>query len=98
MVAPVFIGDEVTAAGYRLAGAAVLTPDLSAVPETFEACRRGAELILMTAEFAQHIDAARLETAQRADRPLLVIVPDARNLTPIPDLEAELRAALGIEA
>jgi len=93
-----YIGDEATAAGYRLTGAERRIP---AEGETTEVFRRavadGAELILLSAERAREIDAAELEAALLAVRPLTAIVPDAFGRGGPPDVEREVRLALGIE-
>jgi vacuolar-type H+-ATPase subunit F/Vma7 len=93
---PVFIGDEVTAAGYRLAGARVLTPALEQTARCFDEVAQSGALILITAEHATQLPPKTLESA--ADRGLLVaIVPDARRRVELPDLAARLRRELGIE-
>jgi vacuolar-type H+-ATPase subunit F/Vma7 len=93
-----YIGDEATAAGYRLAGAERRIP---AAGETAEVYRRavadGAELILLSAERAQEIDATELDAALHAVRPLTAIVPDASGHHAPPDVAREVRIALGIE-
>ena len=93
----VFIGDEVSAAGYRLAGAEAASPDAAATPQVFEdACAR-AELVLITAGQARHVPPARLKEALDKPRPLVSIVADARGREMPPDLDAEIRAILGLE-
>jgi vacuolar-type H+-ATPase subunit F/Vma7 len=93
-----YIGDEATSAGYRLAGVERRIP---AEGETAEVFRRavadGAELILLSAERAPEIDAAELEAALLALHPLTAIVPDALGRSTAPDVEREVRLALGIE-
>jgi vacuolar-type H+-ATPase subunit F/Vma7 len=93
-----YIGDEVTAAGYRLAGAERRVP---AEGETTEVFRRavadGAELILLSADRAAEIDAAELDAALVATRPLTAIVPGALGGPAPPDVAREVRLALGIE-
>lgn len=96
MTAPVFIGDEVTAAGYRLAGARIYTPALDEVTEALRQARSQAPLILITAEYADQVPAAVLNAALAAPRPPLTIVPDVRGAVPLPDLATRIRAQLGI--
>ena len=50
MVRLAFIGDELTAAGYRLAGASTHTPDKPQIAEAFAKIGQDFELLLMTAE------------------------------------------------
>jgi len=93
-----YIGDEATAAGYRLAGAERRIP---AEGETAEVYRRavadGADLILLSAKCAQELGAAELDAALVALRPLTTIVPDAFGRQAPPDVAREVRIALGIE-
>lgn len=96
MAAPVFIGDEVTAAGYRLAGARIYTPAPDGVIGILHQARSEAPLILITAEYAAQVPAAILNAALAAPRPPLIIVPDVRGAVPLPDLAARIRAQLGI--
>jgi len=93
-----YIGDEATAAGYRLAGAETRVP---AEGETAEVYRRavadGADLILLSAEHAAELEAAELDAALVGLRPLTAIVPDAFGRRAPPDVAREVRIALGIE-
>ncbi len=94
-----YIGDEVTAAGYRLAGAEVRVP----VPaETSDVLRRaiadGAELILLSASSASDLDPEELEAALVAEQPLVALVPDVFGRRAAPDVAREVRLALGIES
>ncbi|MEW5790276.1 MAG: V-type ATP synthase subunit F [Pseudomonadota bacterium] len=97
MAALVFIGDEVTAAGYRLAGMRILLPELSAVGQALHEASAAAELVLITAEYAARLPPAHLRSALSARKPLVLVVPDARNRTELPELAARMRAQLGIE-
>ncbi|NIR32299.1 MAG: Vacuolar H+transporting two-sector ATPase F subunit [Gammaproteobacteria bacterium] len=97
MSAPVFIGDEVTATGFRLAGAHVVVPEADAVSEALERARAEAELVLITAACAQALPPAALRRALRAVHPMLVVVPDVRGEVVVPDLEARTRRVLGLE-
>jgi vacuolar-type H+-ATPase subunit F/Vma7 len=98
MQAPIYLGDEVTAAGYRLAGVQVRVPDLRDADAAFEQARAQAPLVLVSAAVAARIDAAQLRAALMALQPLVLIVPDARGGVPRPDLAARLRGQLGMEA
>lgn len=97
MAAPVFIGDEVTAAGYRLAGARVIVPPPGGAGDALRQARRQAPLVLITAEVAAEIGALEIENALAASGPLTVLVPDARGRVPVPDIAAALRRQLGME-
>ncbi len=84
MRAPVFIGDEVTAAGFRLAGA-----------ETW-AVEAGNEEAQVTAAFAAALPEAVVRRFMAAPRPLLAVVEDARGEVPLPDVTARLRKQVGV--
>jgi vacuolar-type H+-ATPase subunit F/Vma7 len=96
MGAAVFIGDELSATGFRLTGVkpVVAAPDAAAA---LYDVRKQAALVIMTAELARHVPAAELEAALIAEAPALAIIPDVRMRTPLPDLARKLRRALGIE-
>jgi vacuolar-type H+-ATPase subunit F/Vma7 len=93
-----YIGDEATAAGYRLAGADVRVPTAADVAEVFRrACESDTDLVLLSAEFAAALPRAELEAAVLGDRPLVAIVPDAHGRHAPPDVARDVRLALGIE-
>lgn len=98
MTAPVFIGDEVTATGYRLAGARTIVPLPGDAPKAFEAAREAAELLLITASCAAEIPEWQLERAVRTGDPLVLLVPDAGGHVMPVDLSIEVDRALGIES
>lgn len=94
-----YIGDEATAAGYRLAGAQTRTPAAGEIAEAFRRARAdGADLVLLAAGTAQALDAEELATAILAARPLVAIVADVHGRHAPPDVDHEIRVALGIES
>jgi vacuolar-type H+-ATPase subunit F/Vma7 len=97
MSVPVFIGDELTAAGFRLGGLSVF----EAVPENLEADFRhaleAAPLVIITTGVAAALPRSLVEKAMRRARPPVAIVPAAAGGPPMPDVEREVRAALGVE-
>ncbi|NIQ44085.1 MAG: Vacuolar H+transporting two-sector ATPase F subunit [Pseudomonas stutzeri] len=98
MSVPIFIGDEVSACAYRLAGIEVRTPvpgELSAMLE--QACTES-HLVLITAQYAQQLRADELAKMQARMRPLLLVVPDVCEQVPVPDFAKALRSQLGVEA
>jgi vacuolar-type H+-ATPase subunit F/Vma7 len=94
---PIFIGDELTGAGFRLGGVRVL----EAVPDTVESVFRRAldeaPLVIVTAEVAGDLPAQLVEEAVALATPPVAIVPAASGGPPLPDMEREVRAALGVE-
>lgn len=100
MAAPVYIGDELSAAGWRLAGASVAVPARGGeTAALLQACAGGdAELVLVSAAVAARIDAAALAAAALALTPLVLVVPDPQGAVAAADLAGRLRAQLGLEA
>lgn len=93
-----YIGDEATAAGYRLAGAETRVPTAGETPDVFRrALADGADLILLSAERAGDLESTELGAALAAEHPLTAVVPDAYGRHAPPDVEREVRLALGIE-
>ncbi|MGZ5132497.1 MAG: hypothetical protein ACXWCV_14390 [Caldimonas sp.] len=98
MSAPAYLGDEVSAAGYRLAGALVRTPRAGEEAAALAwACAR-APLVLVSAPVAAAIAEKVLRAALSALAPLVLIVPDLHGDVPLPDLASRLRGQLGLEA
>jgi vacuolar-type H+-ATPase subunit F/Vma7 len=97
MPAPIYLGDEVSAAGYRLAGVRVRVPEAGAEAEALERARAEAPLVLVTAGVAARIAEDDLRRAMTALAPLVLVVPDLLGETPLPDLAARLRRQLGLE-
>lgn len=96
MAAPVFIGDEVTAAGFHLAGVRIRTPAWEDLLAELSWARRNASLILITAEYAAMLNAEEYQRAITQMEPPLVILPDIRVQTPVQDLATHLRSQLGV--
>jgi len=92
----VIIADEITAAGWRLAGAQVQLPDARTVAECFTAAQRSADLVFITAELAVHLPTAQLQNALLAQRPLVLVISDVSSSRQPPDVVDEVRHALGV--
>jgi vacuolar-type H+-ATPase subunit F/Vma7 len=98
MGAAIFIGDELSASGFRLTGIETLVPEPDAVGAAFEEARSRGSLVIVTAEVARHIPAPQLEAAMLAEQPAITIIPDVLFSAPAPDLTRKLMSVLGIEA
>jgi vacuolar-type H+-ATPase subunit F/Vma7 len=98
MSAPVYIGDEVSAAGFRLAGARATVPDDGGEAAALADALAAAPLVLVSAAIAARIPWGEMAKALAALAPLTLIVPDLVGNVPIPDLAARLRRQLGMEA
>lgn len=99
MAVPVFIGDEWTAAGWRLAGAMVMVPELRPAPvrEAFEqACAESPVLVLISARCAHLLDPARLMDARRKLDPPVLVVGDAAGSDRPDDIAGEIRERMGV--
>jgi vacuolar-type H+-ATPase subunit F/Vma7 len=92
-----FIGDEVAAAGWRLAGVDTRVPEPGAEGEALAAAANDATLVLVSAETATRIPDNQLRAALRRVTPITVIVPDLRGVVPYPDVAARMKRQLGIE-
>jgi len=98
MPAPVFIGDALSAAAYRLAGVSALSAEPGATRALLEQARQHAELILLSAEYAAELERGERARIQAWERPLVLIVPDIRNRHPVVDLASDFGMRLGLSA
>ena len=96
MAAPVYIGDEVSASGYRLAGLRVHTPGQDELSAIINSECANAPLILISADMARRLPAAQLDSLLARVTPPVVLVPDVRGNTPLADLAIRLRQQLGV--
>ena len=93
---PVFVGDEVNAAGFRLAGVQVHTPAAGGLAEAIAWARDNAPLVLISAEIANRLPAPELDRLLARTTPPVVVVPDVHNKIPMSDLAIRLRRQLGV--
>ncbi len=101
MGTPWFIGDELTAAGFRLAGVRVSvvdTSDRDSIVDAFTRALAEASLVVITTPAADALPEARLARAVIAANPPVAVVPDARDTRPPPDMGHRVRSALGVES
>ena len=96
MTAPVFIGDEISAAGFRLAGVRTRTPLPEDLLRVIQWACNNAPLILITSEFAAMLPTREYERFVSQESPAVLIVPDIRAKTTVEDLNTRLRSQLGI--
>jgi vacuolar-type H+-ATPase subunit F/Vma7 len=96
MNVPVYIGDEVSAAGYRLAGLQVRVPAADEVAAVIETVCSQASLVLLGSDFASRMPRQQLDELLSRVEPAVVVVPDIRARTPLPDLAHRLRTQLGV--
>jgi len=90
------LADELTAAGWRLAGAQVSLATAQNAAGCLQAALERADIVLVTAQVAAAIPAVQLEAALLAFPPLTLVIADLRHEQQPPDLEAHARRALGV--
>lgn len=98
MSAPVFIGDELTGTGFRLAGLRVLEATPEEVGSDFLQALEQAPLVIITVRASSGLPPGVLEDAVRRARPPVAIVPEALGGPPLPDVEGEVLTALGVDS
>jgi vacuolar-type H+-ATPase subunit F/Vma7 len=96
MNAPVYIGDAVSAAGYRLAGLQVRVAESATIRMVVEQACLDAPLLLLGADLAAQLPAAELDRLLSRLTPAVVVVPDVRGQAAMPDLVNRLRQQLGM--
>lgn len=96
MKLPVYIGDPVSATGYRLAGLKVHVPCAEDVLEALEAACDEAPLVLLGSDLASRIPSRQLDALLSRTAPAVVVVPDVRGQAPLPDMAHRLRKQLGV--
>lgn len=92
-----FIGDEVSAAAFRLAGVdtRVVAPDEAAGAVADEMPHR--QVIMMTTELGQGLPGPMMERLLQSVEPVVVFLPDLPGRKGALNLEARARRELGIE-
>ncbi len=93
-----FIGDELTATGFRLAGAHVFIVAPEDTAAAFAEARDRASLVLLSPTHARALPVAELDAALMASRPLVIVIDDILGRETPPDIEDLMRRALGVEA
>lgn len=96
MTAPVYIGDEVSAAGFRLAGLAIHTPVREDLFTDINSVCERASLVLLSSEFANRLADAQLQRLLARTTPPVLVIPDVRGQHPLADLATSMRQRLGV--
>lgn len=93
-----YIGDEVHAAAWRLAGIDVcIAAADSDIEQLFAAACLDADLLLLSPASAARVPAARLDQARRALTPLLLVLPGSAAPGGESELGQRVRSLLGME-
>jgi len=98
MSVPVFIGDELSGAGFRLAGLRVFEATAEELVSDFRRALESAPLVIITTRVANDLPRVLVQTAVRRARPPVAIIPEVVGGPPLPDVERDVRAALGVES
>ncbi len=93
---PAFIGPEAAAAGFRLAGVRVLVDNGRDLDGLLAEALRNASLVIVSASAAAGMSPAVLDEALRDGSPPVALVPELMGDGTPPDLEHDVRAALGV--
>lgn len=94
---PIFIGDETSAAGYRLAGLRTRSPHADEVLEVFRWACAETDLLLLGIVQARQLPADELAQAMHRPQPQILIVPDIHQQIPMRDLLVRIRTQLGMK-
>lgn len=91
-----FLGDEATAAGFRLAGLSVRVVAAGDEAEAFALARAEAGLLMIDAACAARLPAATLLAALEAGQPPLLVLPGGAGQLPAGDPADAVRRLLGV--
>lgn len=91
-----FLGDELSALGFRLGGVECHSPTPAETPALFRSLRERVQLILLTAQAAQALPPDLLRKTQAAQRPLVLVIADVRRRALPPDQVEQVRRQLGM--
>ncbi len=96
MAAVEFIGDEVTAAGYRLCGVDTTVATADRVLECIREAAERSQLILVGSSAVAGLDTDSLESLLAGQKPAVLIVPDIRGQHSLPSIAARVHKQLGM--
>jgi vacuolar-type H+-ATPase subunit F/Vma7 len=98
MAAVVFLGDEVTAVGFRLAGVSIQVPAAGEEEQALTRALASARLVLLSAGLARRLPPDLIERLEAGPEPLVGILPDALGIAGSEDPTVSIRRHLGIAA
>lgn len=97
MPAPLFIGDEVSAAGFRLAGVRIRTPEnRQELEQLLQWGHHNVSFIMITSNYMSMFSSSQREALLRQEIPPIVEVPDMRAQVVALNLAKQFREKLGV--
>ncbi len=97
MTIPIYVGDETSAMGFRLAGFRVRITAPGHVRQDLDWACGEASLVMLSAATAHELADSELDQYLSKLVPSVVIVPDVHGSVPLPDLATRLRNLLGVQ-
>lgn len=91
-----FVGDEISAAGYRLCGVDVYIADSNNVLPLIQRACESASLVLVGSGTASFIDKTELETLNKRIAPPVFIVQEVSGHQAVPDIGKIVHEQLGM--
>jgi vacuolar-type H+-ATPase subunit F/Vma7 len=91
-----YVGDDISALGYRLAGVHVEVAGGADLVDVFERACAESRVVLVSFGLAVSLPQDKLERARAASSPLILILPDEKSGEELQDPGARARAALGM--
>lgn len=91
-----FIGDEVSAAGYRLCGIDVHVADKQNAWSLIKKSCERASLVLVSSSTVQQLRSSELDELLASIQPPVLVVPDVRGLHEVPDIVSRINKQLGL--
>ena len=95
--ARIFVGDELSAAGFQLCGVSARVPSPGDETDCFEQALKEAQLVLVGSRCAKAIAPAVLNAGLTLISPLVMVVPDWDGTPLASDPANWVRRALGLE-
>jgi vacuolar-type H+-ATPase subunit F/Vma7 len=94
----VYLGDELSAAGFRLAGVSALVPPAGEEARWLHAAMSDAQVVLLANRCAAAISPGELEAALASRSPLVMVIPGFDGAPASSDPAVRVRRLLGVEA
>jgi vacuolar-type H+-ATPase subunit F/Vma7 len=94
----VYLGDELTAAGFRLAGVSARVPPEGGESEWLHDAMQEAQVVLLGTRCAAALSPAALEAALASRLPLVMVIPGFNGTPASSDPAVRVRRLLGVEA